>query len=125
MAESVWALHCDPHLVGQLAVAAHCCMVVQFSLGCVHTSPTPAVDFTSSAQLSALHASRVPSLGKAQASGMVNRRIKIKNIQGGIYIYHHLVFIINWKICTPAMVCGGWLAYALRGVWFVGFALRH
>ena len=56
MAESVWALHCDPHLVGQLAVAAHCCMVVQFSLGCVHTSPIPAVDFTSSAQLSALHA---------------------------------------------------------------------
>ena len=56
MAESVWALHCDPHLVRQLAVAAYCCVVVHFSLGCVHTSPTPAVDFTSSAQLSALYA---------------------------------------------------------------------
>ena len=33
------------------------------------------------------------------------------------------MFIINWKICTPAMVCGGCLAYALRGVWFVGCAL--
>ena len=77
MAESVWALHCDPHLVGQLAVAAYSCVVAHFSLGCVHTSPTPAVDFTSSAQLSALHASLVPSLGKAQSSSMVNRRIKI------------------------------------------------
>ena len=66
MAESVWALHCDPHLVRQLAVAVYCCVVVHFSLGCVHQ--------LSSALSSSRH---VPSLGKAQSYGMVNRRIKI------------------------------------------------